>query len=361
MSRTTRYALAAACLAAIALTVMAGAWLLQPTGLTIGMVEGRRAETEVIMALQRNTSRRDPNLRVATRSYPDVAALKAAFERGEIEAASFDTAEAIPAGGRTVAVLGRRQLLMLGSSDRAAEIEGGRARIALVAGSPETLRAGELLLGLVIGPDLARQAERLDLAEALRRLQARRLDVVAFTASEATRRLREALRGYRGDPASSWTLLPVSDAERLAARNPEAETSTVAAGDLRAEPALPEDEVTVLSATTRLFVRDDLSDTAVAALARAVITERGSLARVAPAAARIEAPSTDRAAPLPTHPEVIAYLEGNEHSFFDRYGDLLYLGLSASAASARPWPGSPPGVKASAAAATCSGCLSSGS
>ena len=46
-----------------------------------------------------------------------------------------------------------------------------------------------------------------------------------------------------------------------------------------------------------------------------------------PAFTKIEAPDTDKAATLAVHPGALAYLEGEQKTFFERYSEGLYWGL----------------------------------
>ena len=62
-------------------------------------------------------------------------------------------------------------------------------------------------------------------------------------------------------------------------------------------------------------------------------------AAMTPLANRMEEPSTDKAAPFPAHPGAVAYLDGEEETFLDKYSDFIYIGamllsVLASAAAA---------------------------
>ena len=46
-----------------------------------------------------------------------------------------------------------------------------------------------------------------------------------------------------------------------------------------------------------------------------------------PAFTKIESPDTDKAASLAVHPGALAYLEGEQRGFFERYSEPLYWGL----------------------------------
>ena len=60
---------------------------------------------------------------------------------------------------------------------------------------------------------------------------------------------------------------------------------------------------------------------------------RVALAADVPSAKAIHAPTTDTgeglAAALPLHPGAAAYFSGDQNRFFDRYGDLVYVGAMA--------------------------------
>ena len=74
-----------------------------------------------------------------------------------------------------------------------------------------------------------------------------------------------------------------------------------------------------------------MSDTAVAAFARQLFTNRQQLAREMPTASQIEKPDTDKDAALPAHAGAAAYIDGNERTFLEKYTDYIWfvvLGLS---------------------------------
>jgi hypothetical protein len=60
-----------------------------------------------------------------------------------------------------------------------------------------------------------------------------------------------------------------------------------------------------------------------------ILTQRATLAVEVPAMQGIEAPNTAKDSALPVHNGASAYLDGNERTFFDRYGDWFYLGVMA--------------------------------
>lgn len=67
-----------------------------------------------------------------------------------------------------------------------------------------------------------------------------------------------------------------------------------------------------------------LSENVVAMFTRKLFAVRPSLAREMPNAAKIEKPSTDKDAALPAHPGAAAYIDGNERTFMEKYGDYIW-------------------------------------
>ncbi|MGO4285429.1 TAXI family TRAP transporter solute-binding subunit [Bosea sp. TAB14] len=67
-------------------------------------------------------------------------------------------------------------------------------------------------------------------------------------------------------------------------------------------------------------------------LTKDILALRLTLASELPAIQALETPSTDKDAPLPVHTGAAAYIDGEQESFFDRYGDWFYIGAMALSA-----------------------------
>src|SRR5690606_36391629 len=61
-------------------------------------------------------------------------------------------------------------------------------------------------------------------------------------------------------------------------------------------------------------------------LTKDILDLRLTIAAELPAIQALETPSTDKDAPLPVHSGAAAYIDGEQESFFDRYGDWFYIG-----------------------------------
>src|SRR6185503_5777135 len=112
----------------------------------------------------------------------------------------------------------------------------------------------------------------------------------------------------RGEPK----FLPVDVADAIAKKNPIYESEEIPASIFGSSPQRPEDKIDTVAINHLIIAPKSLSDTAVAALARQLFTNRQQLARELPTASQIEKPDTDKDAALPAHAGAAAYIDGNE-------------------------------------------------
>jgi TRAP-type uncharacterized transport system substrate-binding protein len=97
-------------------------------------------------------------------------------------------------------------------------------------------------------------------------------------------------------------------------------------GTLRGSPAIPDDDLTTLRIPVHLVANRNLANDDVTELTRAVFETRRELVGAHPILAQIASPSTDSDAFIPIHPGAKTYFDGEQKSFFDKYGDALFYG-----------------------------------
>jgi TRAP transporter TAXI family solute receptor len=125
----------------------------------------------------------------------------------------------------------------------------------------------------------------------------------------------------RGEPK----FLPVDVADAIAKKNPIYESEEIPASIFGSSPQRPEDKVDTVAVNHLIIAPKSLSDTAVAAFARQLFTNRQQLARELPTASQIEKPDTDKDAALPAHAGAAAYIDGNERTFLEKYTDYIWF------------------------------------
>jgi TRAP transporter TAXI family solute receptor len=183
------------------------------------------------------------------------------------------------------------------------------------------------------------------------------VEIVQFPANEAA----EAIRNQKADaylaagPVNSKitadaiaastrdggvpTFLAIDSAGAIAHNHSVYEASEIPAGTFGGSPAKPEDEVKTIGFSHHIVARKGLPESTVATFTRQLFATRQTLKTDFPLTAQIETPDTDKDAVLPAHPGAAAYVDGEERTFFDRYGDFIWWGLMMLSAmgSAGAW------------------------
>jgi hypothetical protein len=125
---------------------------------------------------------------------------------------------------------------------------------------------------------------------------------------------------------SSPKLIPIESAEAIANVAKAYESYELPKGTLRGSPAVPDDDLTTLKVPFQLVANKKLSDDVITALTKSIMDTRRDLLSEFPLLSQISSPSTDKDAFIPIHPGAAAYFDGDEKTFFDRYGDQIFYG-----------------------------------
>lgn len=153
--------------------------------------------------------------------------------------------------------------------------------------------------------------------------------------SKITAEALAATARTRGEPK----FLPIDVSDAIAQKHPLYESEEIPGSIFNPKPAWPDDKVDTVSVNHLIVARKALSETTVAAFARQLFAIRQALANQVPGAAHIKKPDTDKDAELPVHRGAAAYIDGNERTFLDRYGDYFWfvLLLLSALGSAGAW------------------------
>ena len=119
----------------------------------------------------------------------------------------------------------------------------------------------------------------------------------------------------------------IDQADAVAKRDPAFESTNIQAGMFSGNPPAPADNLKTLSFPEYLVARKTSRHDGIATLARLIYSSRQSLAAAMPGEVKIEAPSTDKDAAVIVDPGALAYLNDDQKSFFERYGDYIFYGL----------------------------------
>jgi hypothetical protein len=162
-----------------------------------------------------------------------------------------------------------------------------------------------------------------DIAQAVKDSQ---IDAL-FVAGSATGKAISEAASAASQNGQAPSFIDIDQADGIVKRNQVFDSSDIDAGTFGGNPPSPGDSLKTLSFPEYLVARKSFSHDAIAALAKLIYTSRLALAADLPGEIKIEAPSTDKDASVLVHPGALAYLNDDQKSFFDKYGDDIFYGL----------------------------------
>lgn len=233
-----------------------------------------------------------------------------------------------PVAGQTVAILRRHSMIIATTTDsdifRLSDLRGRRLGL-----SPGLINNETLLRRIFQHYEIRSEDVMLVPVEYRRIEQAlrnREIDAFYAVGGAGSPNIRETILAF-GAALRGLAFVPIREAEAIAARNRDLEAYEVLRGAYGGEPPRPTENVQTVSVTYRLVAHRNLNDDVVADLTEALFQARQTIQNDVPIAQFMTAPTTEKDAQLPVHPGAAAYLDGERQSFFDKYGDWLYLGI----------------------------------
>ncbi|MGL5735433.1 MAG: TAXI family TRAP transporter solute-binding subunit, partial [Beijerinckiaceae bacterium] len=193
---------------------------------------------------------------------------------------------------------------------------------------PGNVQFLQSLLGHYELPKDSVKIELIDQAERGTVLRDNRVDAIFAVAPAISRNFSDGIAAMaRALGEDKLKFINVPEAEAIAARNRAFEAAELVRGAFGGDPPRPPDAMKSVAITFRLMAKRTLADAAAGEITRLVLEAKQSLVNELPVAQGIEAPSTEKNNPLPLHPGSEAWLDGETQTFFERYGDWMYLGV----------------------------------
>jgi len=319
-------------LVCVAVIAAAAAIWFRPTVLRVAVGPVGSSDVRVIVsylqALQRERS--DIRFRLILTEGPGDAAAR--IEAGKADLAVVRSDISMPAKASTVAILRREAAFFITKpGSEIGEIGALRGKtIGVVRSTP----ANERILTKILdhydlaGPEVTRVSGTPQ--EMQQAVADGKFDALFFVTPISEQITRRAIQTFPKVEGKHPGLLPVAEAEALLTDYPQFDTVEIVRGAFGANPVLPDAAVTTLAVTHRLVADNNLSEAVVGELTRLLVTLRPQIVRDTPAVNQLDLPSTeDKAARLPNHPGAVAYIDGETKTFFERYGDYIYIGIMA--------------------------------
>ena len=325
----------------LAFAVAAGTlyYVLRPTTLRIAVGPAGSEDQKLIQLMAQTFARENSAVRLSLVTTEGTAESIALFTAGKADLAVARGDLNLPANAESVAIL-RKNVVVLwapsglpakGSKKQPApkiksleELAGHRVGVIGRTQNNVTLLRS-ILKESGINPDKVTisQFATNQLGEMARDSSVDAFMAVGPLKSKITVDAIAATAAARGEPK----FLPVDVADAIAKKNPIYESEEIPASIFGSSPQRPEDKVDTVAVNHLIIAPKSLSETAVAAFARQLFTNRQQFAREMPTASQIEKPDTEKDAALPAHAGAAAYIDGNERTFLEKYTDYIWFAV----------------------------------
>lgn len=306
-------------------------WVSAPSTVVIGVVDDGSNESSILRAFATQIRAERHAFVAKIKSARTHDELRDALRKGETDVAALTSSDLIPDNLETLAVLGRMRLHMLTFGASVSGRKSGPSTTALVAETPLDERHGRIILN-ALETDEGAAIELMSAQDAAKAMLTGRISFVAFASSSPANSMRQFMAAMPANQREGLKLLPMPRPEQLQRQSTGIEPTAAKVGSVWSVPLLPDEEIEVPSVTTRLIARTAMPDHVAGHVTRAILSMQRRLASTLPAASQIEPPPVERGSVLPTHAGALAYLNGNESTFIDRFGDWIYLGLFGASA-----------------------------
>jgi len=199
-------------------------------------------------------------------------------------------------------------------------------RIGIVTGNEATTDLLDVVLnhyGVPLDKVQVSQIDPANLADAVRK---NTVDVIFVAGSAIGQAISDAVKAATQNGVAP-TFIEIDQADGIAKRNIAFDSIDIDAGTFGGVPPTPDDKLSTLSFPEYLVARKSFDHSAIADLAKTIYTSRLAIAAQLNGEVKIEAPKTDKDADALVHQGALDYLNDDQKTFFDRYGDDIFYGM----------------------------------
>jgi TRAP-type uncharacterized transport system substrate-binding protein len=315
---------------AVGLSLYAYYYFTQPRTLTVavGSVDGEAAAIMSTIATRLASTKSPVRLKVLDTGTAIEATRAFAAGKADLAIARADLGD-LSAARSIVVVANLTVLLVVPPGVSIEDMDGLKGKTIGVVGGEANHHLVEVLSREY---DLARARVRfkdLTPAEARQAVQAKQVSAL-LVAVPLTEKYLALVRNMLPSAGKSKPgLIAIDSAGAIANVSKAYESYDLPKGTLRGSPAIPDDDLTTLRIPVHLIANKNLDNDEMTEVTKAMMETRRDLIGAFPLLAQIASPSTESDAFIPIHPGAKTYFDGEQKSFFDKYGDALFYGPMA--------------------------------
>jgi TRAP-type uncharacterized transport system substrate-binding protein len=199
-------------------------------------------------------------------------------------------------------------------------------RIGIVTGNEATADLLDVVLNHYGVPLDKVQLSQIDPANLADAVHKNTVDVIFVAGAATGAAISDAVKAATQNGVAP-TFIEIDQADGIAKRNIAFDSIEIDAGTFGGIPPTPDDKLTSLSFPEYLVARKSFNHADIADFAKVIYTSRLAIAAQLNGDVKIEAPSTDKDADALVHQGALDYLNDDQKTFFDRYGDDIFYGM----------------------------------
>ena len=307
--------------------VLAYGYFTRPETLTVaaGSVDGDAFRLMSAIAARMSSTGSSVRLRVVDKGTP-LEAVKA-FSNGEADLATARGDIGDLSASRTVVVVANAVvLLVVPPGSPIAKMEDLKGKTIGVLSMDLNRRVVEAITKEYDLNPTKTNFRDLSLKDVAQLVQSKQISAV-LVVRPITEKYLTVVRDLFPHQAKHTTgLVPIESADAIATVDRAYESYELPKGTIRGSPPVPDDDLTTLRVPFYLIANKNLSDEVVATLTKEIIESRRDLVGDYPLLAQLSSPNTDKDAYIPIYPGAAAYFNGEQKTFFDKYGDWIFYG-----------------------------------
>lgn len=303
----------------------------RPTTLTFVVGPTGSEPMKVATALSQALARERSSVRLRLVIADNPADAGVAIERQRADLAILRADVALPESVQAVAIWQRNPIILAAPAgegiERWTDLPGKTVGVLGRGLGINTKLIETILREHGIQPQSVRIVEVLPW-EVADQIRTQRINAVVTVGPPTARPIAEAIGGVvREARDGKISLVPVREADAMAERVAYLESADIVAGAFGSNPPRPMETYPTLAVSHFLVANRNISDNVIAELTQQLFSQRPQIGLQNPAALRIEPPETDRSASVAVHPGALAYLTGQQKTFLESYGELIYISI----------------------------------
>jgi TRAP-type uncharacterized transport system substrate-binding protein len=199
-------------------------------------------------------------------------------------------------------------------------------RIGIVSGNEATADLLDVVLNHYGVPLDKVQLSQIDPANLADAVQKNTVDVIFVAGAATGTAISDAVKAATQNGVAP-TFIKIDQADGIAKRNIAFDSVEIDAGTFGGVPPAPDAKLTSLSFPEYLVARKSFDHADIADLAKVIYTSRLAIAAKLNGDVKIEAPKTEKDADALVHQGALDYLNDDQKTFFDKYGDDIFYGM----------------------------------